>query len=172
MKELPRLLISFEPSQIRLDKFRAPLFVRIDAGSICLSRFIRFQPSRLHSVFLDQPFCVANVHCAPNAAGFPRRKANHVTVFIDTLAKAIDPTKAQRFINRLRPGDARLAGVLFVEADPKLLRFRMIGGEPFVKGVRCFEEFDRHTDGNRPARRGFSLRRSRMFIVPSYSKST
>ena len=54
------------------------------------------------------------------AAGFARRESDYVTVFIEALANAVDPSEAQSFIDRLGPGDAGFAGTLFVEADPKL----------------------------------------------------
>ena len=120
MKELPRRFISFEFPGVRFNQLRTSLFIRINARAVFFSRRERLQPVRLHSFLFDKSFDVANVDGAPDAAGFARRESDHVTVFIDALANAVDPSEAQSFIDRLGPGDAGFAGTLFVEADPKL----------------------------------------------------
>lgn len=107
LKEFPCRLISFQLSQIRLDQFRAALFVRIDSGSVFFPRCKRLQASRLHSILFEKFLDVPHIHGAPNAACFARGETNHVTLFIDALANTIDPTKAERFIDGLRPGNTR-----------------------------------------------------------------
>ena len=146
LEKLPRSFVSFELSQIRFDQFRTSLFVGIDAGSILFACFIRFQAGGLHSFFFDQSLDVADVHCAPNAAGLARRETNLVTIFVDVLADAVDPPKAESFVNGFRPVDARLARVLLVEPDPEFFGLSVIGGEPFAEAGWGFEEFGIHSD--------------------------
>src|SRR6266853_18402 len=92
LEKLPRCLISFELSQIRLDQFRTSLFVRIDAGSIFFTSFISSYPGRLHSNLCEQSLYITDVHRAPNASGLARSKTNLVALIIDVLANAVDPT--------------------------------------------------------------------------------
>src|SRR5205823_8638249 len=109
--------------------------------------------------FLD----VANVDTAPNAAGPARREANLVALFIDRFSKAVDPAEAKSFIDRLGPGDAGLAGILFVEANPEFFRSRMISCEPFAESCGGFEEFEGHSKssgGSNSIAREVWLRRS------------
>jgi len=141
LKELPRRLVSFEFPGVRFDQLRTSLLVGINARSVFFSQLVCFQPGRQHSFIFDKSFDVANVDTTPDAVRFARRESNHITVFIDALANAVDPSEAQSFIDRLGPGDAWLAGTLFVEADPKLFRFGMISPEPFAERGRGFEKF-------------------------------
>ena len=119
MKEFPGGLVAPEDAGIWFDEFRTSLFVRIDAGAMLLSRGVSFQSRGLHALFIDQSLNVANVHRAPDAVWFARCKANHVTVVINLLANAVDPTDAERFVDGLGPGDAWPARILFVEANPE-----------------------------------------------------
>jgi len=136
LKEFPSGFVAFEDAGVWFDEFGTALLVGVNAGAILLSRGVSFQSRRLHSLFINQSLNVANVHRAPDAVRFARRETNHVTVVIDALANAVDPTKAERFIDGLRPGDAGFAGILFVEANPEFFRFGVIGGEPLAKRGR------------------------------------
>ena len=150
MKKLPRRFISFEFPGVRFNQLRASLFIRINARAVFFSRRERLQPVRLHSFLFDKSFGFADVYRAPDAGGFARREPDHVTVFIDALANAVDPSEAQSFIDRLGPGDAGFASMFLVEADPELFRFGVIGREPFAENRGCFEEFGIHVnDGSR-----------------------
>ena len=160
MKEFPGGSVALEDARIWFDEFRTSLFVRINAGAILLSRGVSFQSCGLHSLFIYQSLNVANVYRAPDAAGSARRETNHVTVVIDALANAVDPTEAECFIDGLRPGDAGPAGILFVEANPKLFRFGVISGEPLAEGGGGREEFGTH----RGRKRGKEVEGVRMYL--------
>jgi hypothetical protein len=75
-------------------------------------------------------FSALDIGRAPNAAAPPRRKSNLVTDFVNTLPDPVNPTKTKRFIDGFWPRDARLSRILFVEADPKLSRGRVILLQP------------------------------------------
>ncbi len=95
------------------------MFVGVDAGSVFFATFIGSDSGRLHAIFLEQSVDVPDIHRAPDAAGLARRETNFVTLFIDALAEAVDPAKAERFVNGFGPGNARFARVLFVETNPE-----------------------------------------------------
>ena len=109
MEEFPGGGVSLELPRVLLFEFGAALFIRINAQSIFFSQPVGFQSGRLHSFLFDKFLGVANVDVTPDAAGFARRESDHVTVFIDALANAVNPSEAQSFIDRLGPGDARFA---------------------------------------------------------------
>ena len=102
---------------------------------------IGLESRRRDSLFFDEAIHVAHIHGAPNAIRLTRRETDHVALGIDTLSDAVNPSKVERFIDRLGPGNARLARILLVEADPELFRFIVIGREPLAEGGRGFEEF-------------------------------
>ena len=119
MKEFPGCSISLELAGVRFDQFRASFFIRINTRAIFLPRFVSFQPGRLHSPLFYQPVSVPHIDRAPNAGWCARREANHVTLRVNFFANAIDPSEAEGFVDRFGPGDAGLAGIFSVEADPK-----------------------------------------------------
>ena len=121
LKEFPRCLVSFEFRRIRLDKFGTSLFIRIDSRSIFFSRCKGFQTRRLHSVLFDELQRNPDIYSAPDTGRFTRRKPNHVTLVIDLLAHAVNPTKAKRFLDRFGPGNARPACFFLVEPNPEFV---------------------------------------------------
>src|SRR5262249_42870739 len=80
--------------------------------------------------FLD----ALDVDGAPHAAWSPRRKANLVAHVVDPFAQAVDPPEAERFVHRLGPRDARLAGRPLVESDPQLVFAAMVARQPLPPG--------------------------------------
>src|SRR5215472_3833436 len=52
---------------------------------------------------------------------------------VNALALAVDPAEAERFVDRLRPGDAGTPGLLPVKAHPKLLPAVVMLLEPLAK---------------------------------------
>jgi len=69
----------------------------------------------------------------PNAARPARREALLVTRFIKTATYAIDPTKTQRLIQRLRVSDTLLSGTFLVKTDQQLVRARVVLLQPLAK---------------------------------------
>src|SRR5881628_1207327 len=83
LKELPGLPVRAEFPQLHLVKLRGfALFVRVDSRSIFRTGLERLEAGRLHA-----PLCAE---------------------FIDAFPLSIDPSKAQRFVDRFRPRDTRL----------------------------------------------------------------
>ena len=73
---------------------------------------------------------MCDVHVAPDAAWLSRGKARGEAHVIELLSYSIDPSKAERFVERLRIGDSALPGILPVEANPKLGRGGVILRQP------------------------------------------
>ena len=53
---------------------------------------------------MDSVFDTLDIHGTPSADRLSRSETNHVPGFIDALAYAINPTVAQRMVDRFRPG--------------------------------------------------------------------
>src|ERR1051325_6772551 len=60
------------------------------------------------------------------------------------MTHPVDPAEAQRFVHRLRPGDAGLAGVALAETHVQDSVFCVMALEPGAKGPRRLEEHDSH----------------------------
>lgn len=97
-----------------------------------------------------------------DAARAPRREADRVARRPEAAAHAVDPTEAERLIDRLRPGEARLAGADLVQADQQLRRLGVIRGQPGAKGCRR-----RKKDGLQEKRPRCSCHISDDFVTPS-----
>jgi hypothetical protein len=82
-----------------------------------------------------------DVDGAPDAPLPARSETNLIADFIDGFPNPVNPSEAQRFIDRLWPGDACLAGVLFVEAHPQFCFRVVMGRKPLTEIRRSFEEF-------------------------------
>src|ERR1700677_4588026 len=100
--------------------------------------FLTFLKSR-KAGGVHQPQCgklggAFNVDRAPGAARFPRRKSNLIANGVHTLAEAIDPTKTECAIHRLRPGDAGPTGIPLEEADPQFLGLGVMLFKPCAPG--------------------------------------
>src|SRR5205085_2801064 len=79
-----------------------------------------FQTGGAHPSEGCQRLDAAYVHGAPDTARLPRREADEITLAVDTLAHAVDPADAERFVHCFGPGDAGLAGALLIEDDEQL----------------------------------------------------
>ena len=83
-------------------------------------------------------------------------ETNLIADLVDGFPDPVNPAKAQRLVNRLRPGDARFAGVFLVEAYPQLCFRVVMGRKPLTKIRRSFEElrFQGVTNEQPPRRQG------------------
>lgn len=93
-----------------------------------------------HAAFRSEPFDDIDVSLAPDAPRFPRCKANHVTLVVARLPDPVDPTIAQRFIDRVFPGHRWLIRPLLVVAHPEEVGRRVVLFEPRSKVSGCGEE--------------------------------
>ena len=116
-------------------------FVR--ATSRCVERALT---GRLDASLGDELVEARDVLGAPDAAGPPRREADRVAVLVEAAAHAVDPTEAQRLVDRFRPRDAGLARALLVEAGEELVGGVVVLREPRAELLRRREElrFRRH----------------------------
>jgi len=80
-------------------QIRRPLFVRINAGTVFLTRFKCLETSWLHQAKFDKFFGTCDVHRAPDAACPTRCEPDHVAGFINTLSDAVNPAKAECFVD-------------------------------------------------------------------------
>ncbi len=117
MKESPRRLVPLEKLFIRLRELLAALFVGVVARSVFSPELKGLESGRPHRPFVGQLLCAFDVDGAPGAGRLARGEADRIADIVEPPSNPIDPSKAQRFIYRLGPGDAWLAGALFVEAD-------------------------------------------------------
>jgi hypothetical protein len=83
----------------------------------------------------DEHLSAFDVDAAPDAAGFAWREANLVAEIVDALPNTVDPAVAERFVNRLRPGNAQLARAYLVVADSQYISFGMMLLKP--RAERC-----------------------------------
>jgi hypothetical protein len=95
----------------------------------------------LFSIRIANAFNPVDIGRAPNASTPPRREPNLVTDFVNALPNSVDPTEAQRLIDRLGPCDARLSRILCVKSDPKLSRRRVIVFQPGSEMRRRSKKF-------------------------------
>jgi len=123
------------------------LLVRVDRRAIVAARLERRETGGRHAAQVLQLLCALDVDRAPDAASAPRREADRVAPVVDAAADPVDPPEAERFVDRLRPGDARTARVALVETNQQLAGAAMIAREPRAKVGRGGEEAGFH--GNR-----------------------
>src|SRR6185503_1376970 len=114
----------------RLELGQVALFVRVARGLVLATFAERLQAGGTHAPLLHEHSDPADVDRAPVARRLPRREPVHVALVVDALANAVDPSEAQRLVDRLRPGDARPARTLLVQAHPQLGRGRVVLVEP------------------------------------------
>jgi hypothetical protein len=95
----------------------------------------------LHLFLPNELLGALDIDRAPNASTPPRREPNLVTDFVNTLPDPVNPTKTKRSIDGFWPRDARLSRILFVEADPKLSRSRVILLQPAAEIRGLSEKF-------------------------------
>src|SRR5213076_2652514 len=114
-------LLLLQQAGIRLLEPIAALLVRVDARLVLRARGERLLARREHSVLAGEHFHPRDVDGTPDARAPARREADGVALGVDGLPDPVDPAHAQRFVDGLGPGDARMARALLVEADPQLL---------------------------------------------------
>src|SRR2546428_1170322 len=119
LKELPSLPVPLEFPQLRLVKLRDfALLVRIDSRSIFRTCLERLKAGRLHAPLCTEGLDAFDIRNAPDAARFARRETDRIVDFAEAFSLPIDPSKAERSVDCLRPRDTGLARALFMESDP------------------------------------------------------
>src|SRR2546427_1615222 len=95
--------------QLRFVKLRRlALLVRIDSGSIFRTGLERLEAGRLHAPLCAEFLDALDIRDAPDAARLSRCETDRMIHFVDAFPLSIDPSKAQRFVDRFRPRDTRL----------------------------------------------------------------
>ena len=107
MKELPTGAVGPEASLlIRLQLGSGPLLVRVDSGFSWAASLEGGEACGLHETLFRElldPFLVSG---APDAPWFARGESDRISPVVDALTHAVDPSEAERLIDRLRPGNA------------------------------------------------------------------
>ena len=116
------IVIPSTVSETALFVFHATSLRLIDSRPVLASISVYRQPRRSHQPLLNQDFNTLDIHGTPGADRLSRSETNHVPGFIDALAYAVNPTVAQRMVDRFRPGYARLATPRLKVTNPKLCR--------------------------------------------------
>jgi len=144
LEEVPGLAVRPETALLFTGEARlVSLFVRILAGLVvCAGE--RFEAGGAHTAGAGKLLGFPDVHGAPLALWVAGGEANGVGVVVHFLAEAVDPTETEGLVDRLGIGDARLAGRLLVEANPKFLTASVRLFEPTLKTSRGWEEDDFH----------------------------
>ena len=128
------------------------LFVRVDGGFFLVARGKSLETGGMHQTFLCELPNEFDVDGTPSACGPARSEANCVAGFVEALANAVDPAKAEGDFDGFGPSDARLSGSFFVKADELLAKLVVVSFEPDAKVGWRWKEcwFWRH--GVQPAR--------------------
>src|SRR5690606_11918889 len=100
----------------------------VGLGGLDLPKACRRHPARG-----DQPCHVLAVDLAPEALRPPWRVALEVRLAVERLANAVDPSPAERDVERLLPRDARDPRGLLEDADPDLLRAVVVPAQPALE---------------------------------------
>ena len=117
------------------------LFERIPLGSPlissieCLNSGLRHQPPTLKLL------CPPDVYCAPDAISLAGRESNHVSVSVNRFADTVDPSEAERLVDRLWPGDTLCSRMRLEVSHPQLAGSSMMFLQPLPKGGLRWEEF-------------------------------
>src|SRR5690606_3117723 len=82
------------------------------------------------------------VDLAPEALRPPWRVALEVRLAVERLANAVDPSPAERDVERLLPRDARDPRGLLEDADPDLLRAVVVPAQPALERLLVPEALD------------------------------
>src|SRR3989442_15878531 len=110
LKELPSVPVRAEFPQLRHVKLRRlALLVRIDSRSTVRACLERLEADRLHAPLCAEFLDAIDIRNAPDAARFSRCETDRIGHFVEAFPLAIDPPKAQCFVDCLRPRDTRLA---------------------------------------------------------------
>src|SRR5262249_53732985 len=113
-EEAPRIAAGLELLRERGRQLRIlSLLEAVDCGLRFAPLLDRRGPRRSHALAPGELGDAADVHSAPDAAGTPRREPDLVAAGVDALAYAIDPSEAERLVNRLGPRQGWLAGRAF-----------------------------------------------------------
>src|SRR6185436_5827573 len=112
----------------------------VDARLLVGALLERGQPGRAHQARLLQPRDLLHVDLAPVAAGLARSEALHVAIRVDGVGPGVDPSEAERLVDRLGPGHRTLARMRLEEADVDLGLGLVMLLEPVVELLRRLEE--------------------------------
>lgn len=114
----------------------------------------------MYKALLDQLFDASDVDRTPCARKLATREPDAVAHIVNPPSDAIDPAEAQGCIDRLRPGDAWLAGILLIEADQQFSVLMVMFLEPPAPSRRSRKELRFH---RLQGYRDFSKLRGRYF---------
>jgi hypothetical protein len=109
---------------------RFSLLIRVDSRSLRVPLFESGNPGGMHHPQFRKFDRALDIYRAPDAARLARGKTNFVADFVNAVADAIDPAKAKRTVDCLRPRNARATGIALVQANPELLPAGVIFLEP------------------------------------------
>src|SRR5688572_28700376 len=112
---------------------RLSLLERVRARLLGITRLERLQSCWLHAPFADERLGTPRIDGAPGAAAPSRRESIDVAVGVDGPPQTVDPSEAERFVDRFGPRDAGPAGTLLVKPDPELGFGPMMSLEPAAK---------------------------------------
>jgi hypothetical protein len=87
----------------------------------------------MHASFFLQTLDVLHVNIAPDASRLSRRETNRVACFVQTLANAVDPAKAESLVQRLCIRNAFLSRPFLVETNQQLSGAIVVPLEPLAK---------------------------------------
>src|SRR5262249_33244937 len=135
---------------VRLDQRCRPLLIGIDCRLVGASLLEGLEAGLAHEPRSHEILHAPNVLGAPNAARLAGREADGVADVIHSPAHAIDPAETHRRLDRLGPGDARLARPRLVEPDEQLWLARVMAAQPIAEVCRSLEKagFRGHVRGN------------------------
>src|SRR5882672_1012137 len=133
VEELPRPLVSAESLLLGGRERPRSVFISVNTRFLFATLFECLCPCRPHQAGSCQLRRTADVDPAPDAAASPRRESDAVTQLVDPSSHSVDPAKAERLIDRFRPGDRWPPGVSLVEAHQKLGCLVVILLEPLAE---------------------------------------
>jgi hypothetical protein len=87
----------------------------------------------MHAPFLLQALDMPHVNKAPDASRLSGCKTNRVACFVQSLTNAVDPSKAESFVQSFCICDAFLSRPFPVETDQQLSRGVVISLKPLAK---------------------------------------
>src|SRR5271169_2579796 len=130
-EEFPSGLVGAELLFLFARELRAvSLFVGIDGGFFLVASGECLEAGGMHQTLLRELADEVDVDGAPGADGLAGSEANGVASFVEALANAVDPAKAEGYFYGFWPSDAGFPGIFFVESDEMLCDLVVMGFEP------------------------------------------
>src|SRR6185503_3940614 len=139
LEESPGLRARAEAALERARESRVRARDRVGARRLLVALLERGATRRAHSSGRLELAYALHVDDAPHRAGLARGEALHVPALVHALAHAVDPSEAERLVQRFPVGDPRLARSLVEEADPELGNVVVVLPEPGAHLARIAE---------------------------------